>query len=77
MASGSTGIAYVNAAETPAWVGTVLRPAANAAAAASHEPNTPESYTATFRVTVEPGANPESVPIAPGPPAAAGFQVPG
>ena len=77
MASGSTGIAYVKAAEMPACVGTVLFPDCKAAEAASQVANTAVSHTATLRVTVEPGLNPDSVAIAPGPPAAAGFQVPG
>ena len=77
MANGSAGIAYVKAAEIPAWVGTVLFPACNAASAASQVANTAVSQTATLSVTVEPGANPDRVAMPPGPPVAAGFQVPG
>ena len=77
MASGSAGIAYVKAADTPAWVGTGLFPAFKAASASSQVANTAVSHTATRSVTVVPGLNPDNVAIEPGPPAAPGFQLPG
>ena len=46
-------------------------------ASAAPTPAIAESQTATRIVTVLPGAKPVSVPIAPGPPVADGFQVPG
>ena len=67
----------MNAAERPAWVGTVLLPACKAAAAASQVANTAVSHTATLSVTVVPGLTPENTAMDPGPPTAAGFQVPG
>ena len=67
----------MKAIEIPACVGTVLPPAFKAAEAVSQLEKTAVSQTATFRVTVEPGLKPASVAKLPGPPTAAGFQLPG
>ncbi len=67
----------MNDDESPTWVGTVLLLACKAADAASQVAKTALSHTTTLSDTVVPGLNPVSVAIAPGPPTAAGFQVPG
>ena len=67
----------MKAVESPTCVGTALIPACNAADAASQLEKTAVSHTATFRVTVAPGLNPARVAKLPGPPVAAGFQLPG
>ena len=77
MANGSAGIAYVKAVEMPACVGTGFLPALRAASASSQVANTAVSQTATLSVTVAPGLKPAKLAIEPGPPGAAGFQVPG
>ena len=63
--------------ESPACVGTGLLPVLRAASASSQVANTAVSHTATLSVTVAPSLKPANVAIAPGPPTAAGFQVPG
>ena len=67
----------MNDDETPTWVGTVLLLACKAAAAASQVAKTALSHTTTLSDTVVPGLKPDRVAMVPGPPAAAGFQVPG